>query len=158
MGRIARWLSSKIETYITGIVESRIQERIQTLLFGSSGDDSPPLPEDRVLLIRIEGTGNNIVSGVICESQGAEPGEKKLYSRDDDGVVQATVYLKSDGTIEINGNADFAVAYTDLNTALQTFITDLNAKLVTALTAVGGSWPGTSIDISGSKIDEVKLP
>ena len=158
MGRIGRWLSSKIETYITGIIESRIQERIQSLLFAPSGDDSPPLPEDKVLLIKIEGSGKHIVSGVLCSSQGAEKGEKKLFSRDSNGNVKATIYLKSDGTIEINGNADFAVAYTDLNTALQTFLTDLNTKLTTAFATVPYVWPGTSVDISGSKVDEVKLP
>lgn len=66
--------------------------------------------------------------------------------------------FKNNGTVlEINGNSDFAVGYTALNTALQTFITDLNAKLVTALSAAGSSWPGTSLDISGSKVDSVKL-
>ena len=158
MGRIGRWLSSKIETYITGIIESRIQERIQSPLYAPSGDDSPPLPEDRVLLIKIDGSGKNIVAGVLSESQGAEPGEKKLYSRDNNGDAQAIIYLKSDGTIEINGNADFAVSHTDLNTALQTFITDLNTKLITAFATVPYVWPGTSLDISGSKVSEVKLP
>jgi hypothetical protein len=58
--------------------------------------------------------------------------------------------------IEIDGSTDFMVRYLSLNTAMQTFITDLNAKLVTAFTGVGGSWPGTSLDISSAKIDEIK--
>ena len=158
MGRIARWLTSTIGTFILGTIEPLINERIQSMLYGPSGDDSPPLPEDRVIIIQVDGEGKYITSGVLCKSQGAEPGEKKLYSRDSSGDAQAVIYLKSDGTIEINGNADFAVAYTDLNTALQSFLTDLNAKLTTGFAAVPYTWPGTSLDITGSKVSEVKLP
>lgn len=113
MGRIAKWISSKIETYIKGTIESRINERIQSLLYASSGDDSPPLSEDRILIIKIDGTGKYIASGVLCESQGAEPGEKKLYSRDNNGNIQAIIYLKGDGTIEINGNSKNAARVDD---------------------------------------------
>ena len=80
-------------------------------------------------------------------------GERKLFS-----IGGAYIKLDDSGNIELNGSADSSVAYTDLNAALQSFIVDLNAKLVTALTAAGSSWPGTSIDISGSKVEEVKLP
>ena len=67
------------------------------------------------------------------------------------------VYLQVDGgEIRINGANDNAVRHTALDVGLQTFITDLNLKLVTALTAAGSSWPGTSLDISGAKITEVK--
>ena len=64
--------------------------------------------------------------------------------------------LKNDGTAEFGGNADNLVRFLQLDNGLQTFITDLNAKLVTAFTALGGSWPGTSLNISGAKIDEIK--
>lgn len=157
MGRIARWLSSKIETYITGIIESRINERIQSLLYGPSGDDSPPLSDDRCLMIKIDGSGNYIISGVICKSQGADPGERILYSRDSSGNVQATIKLLGDGVIEINGNSDYAVSWTDLNSALQSLVTAINAAFATKLDA-GGS-PGTlTLDISSAKVEEVKLP
>lgn len=157
MGRIARWLSSKIETYITGIIESRINERIQTLLYGPAGDDSPPLPDDRCLMIKIDGSGNYIISGVICKSQGADPGERILYSRDSSGNIQATIKLLGDGVIEINGSADYAVSWTDLNTALQSLITAINAAFATKLNGSGS--PGTlTLDISSAKVEEVKLP
>ena len=172
VGKIGRWLSSKIETYIIGIIESRIQERIQSLLYAPSGDDSPPLIEDRVLLIKIDGSGKNIVAGVLSKSQGAEPGEKKLYSRDSNGDAQAIIYLKSDGTIEINGNADFAVAFNDLKTGfdqlktdLNTFISVFNAHVHSGVTTGGGlSAISTTLgststaSIDNSKVSEVKLP
>jgi len=156
MGKIARWLSSKVETYITGIIESRINERIQSILYGPAGDDSPPLPDDRCLMIKIDGSGNHIISGVICKSQGADPGEKILYSRDSNGNVQATIKLLSDGTIEINGNADFAVSWTDLNAALQGLVTAINAAF--ASKSNGSGSPGTlTLDLSSAKSTEVKL-
>lgn len=157
MGRIGRWLSSKIKTYIIGIIESRINERIQTLLYGPSGDDSPPLPEDRCLMIKVDGSGNYIISGILCGSQGAGPGEKKLYSRDSNGDIKATIYLKDDGIIEINGNSDYAVSWTDLNSALQSLISGINSAL--ANKSDGSGTPGAlSLDISGAKVNEVKLP
>jgi len=157
MGRIGRWLSSVIETFITGTIESRINERIQSVLYGISGDDSPPLPEDRVLLIKIDGSGKCIVSGVLCLSQGAEPGEKIIYSRDSNGDVQSTIYLKSDGTIEINGNADFAVSWTDLNSALQSLVTAINARFATKADAAGAA--GTlTLNLANAKVTGVKLP
>jgi hypothetical protein len=158
MGRIARWIRAKIDKYITGIIVSRVNNEIQALLFGISGDDSPPLPEDRLFIVKKEGTGEYSIVGVLAESQGAEPGEKKLYSRDSNGEKKALIFLKKDGIIELNGNNDFAVKFNNLNTGLQAFIVDLNAKLTTAFAAVPVTWPGTSIDIDNSKVDEVKLP
>lgn len=159
MGRIARWLSSKIETYITGIIESRLNERIQSILYGPSGDDSPPLSEDRVLLVSIDGEGKHVITGVICKSQGAEPGEKKLYSRDSNGDIQGYIYIKSDGIIEINGNADFAVAFNDLKSGFDTLVSNFNSH--THPTAPSGpvsppSIPSTA-SIDSSKVSEVKF-
>ena len=133
-------------------------EDIQTVEYmNSPGDDSVPAIGSRVLVLQITKAWK---IGIAVQDQ-IEPemseGEKKLYSQEN-GEVKAYIKILKDGTIEINGNADFAVAYTDLNTALQTFINDLNTKLTTALTAVGGSWTGISLDISGSKLDKVKMP
>lgn len=160
MGRIARWLTSKIGTFIIGTIEPIINERIQTMLYGPSGDDSPPLPEDRIIIIQTDGEGKYITSGVLCKSQGAEPGEKKLYSRDSNGDTQAVIYLKLDGTIEINGNADFAVAFNDLKTGFDTLVSNFNSH--THPTAPSGpvsppSIPSTA-SIDASKVSGVKLP
>ena len=61
--------------------------------------------------------------------------------------------------IEINGNTKNFVTHAELNTALQTFITALNAH-VHAVTAVGSPTgppvPLQSIDISASKTNTVK--
>lgn len=82
-----------------------------------------------------------------------------------------SIILNSSG-IEINGNTDFAVKHTLLNTALQTELTLINAEytkltttisqMVTAFAALGVTiTPYTqgvvTLDISGAKDSEVKL-
>jgi hypothetical protein len=133
-------------------------EDIQTVEYRcASGDDSFPVIGSEVLVLQITKTWK---IGIAVKDQ-IEPemseGERRLYSQEN-GEVKAYIKILKDGTIEINGKTDFAVAYTDLNAALQAFLKDLNTKLTTAFTAVGESWTGISLDISGSKLDEVKVP
>jgi hypothetical protein len=80
-------------------------------------------------------------------------GETGMHSLNDAGAIQAFIKLLKTGIIEINGNADFAVRFTALNSALQSMLTDLNNDIISA-----GGTGGTTLDISGAKVDEVKLP
>ena len=85
------------------------------------------------------------------------PGDSKVYSTDADGNEKATCKLLADGTIEINGNTDNAVSFTDLNTALQGLVTAINANF--ALKLDGGGTPGTlTLSLTGAKVGSVKLP
>lgn len=87
----------------------------------------------------------------------------------------ATVLFDSTGqititgvdNININGDTDFAVAYTDLKTAFDQLVTDFNAHLHTTTATIGSSaTPGTistptvpsSADMTNAKVDTVKLP
>lgn len=106
MARIARVL--QIEELLE-TVEIYSGANVTAKAYGASGDDAPPLENDRVLLVPVEGTGNYIVAGVLGKSQGAKPGERVLYSRDKDGNVRAVVHLMNDGSISVvskdkNGN------------------------------------------------------
>ena len=103
------------------------------------------------------------------------PGDSKVYSTDADGNEKATCKFLNDGTIEINGNADNAVAYTDLKTAFDQLKSDFDG-LVTIFNAhthpfvgVGPGNPGTTAvtltldtpstaDMSGAKVDTVRVP
>lgn len=98
MGRVARVLQTEglLET-----VEIYYGENVTAKTYGSSGDDAPPLANDRVLLVPVEGTGNFVVSGVLGKSKGAQPGERILYSRDKDGNVRAVIHLMNDGSIKL---------------------------------------------------------
>lgn len=81
---------------------------------GAPGDDSLPLDSDRVVGIPTGGTGRVVAGGYAdTENEGvAVKGEKRLYSRDSEGDVRATLYLKKDGTIEIE-NAGVTVRLED---------------------------------------------
>lgn len=69
--------------------------------FQPSGDDSKPLPGDFVLLERSDGAGAWAVTGFADPDHDAKSseGEKRLYSRDEDGNLMAEAWLRSDGTI-----------------------------------------------------------
>lgn len=106
MGRVARVLQTEdlLET-----VEIYAGENVTAKTYGASGEDAPPLENDRVLLVPIEGTGNYSVAGVLGKSQGAKPGERILYSRDEDGNVRAVIHMMNDGSVSVvcideNGN------------------------------------------------------
>ncbi len=98
MGRVARVLQTEdlLET-----VEIYSGANVTAKAYGAGGDDAPPLENDRVLLVSIEGTGNYAVAGVLGKSQGAKPGERVLYSRDKDGNVRAVVHLMNDGSVSV---------------------------------------------------------
>lgn len=71
----------------------------------------------------------------------------------EDGLIE----IKTDGNVEINGNADNAVSYTDLDTALQGLVSAINAALATKLDGAGSAGALT-LDLSASKVDTVLLP
>jgi len=111
MGLIARILGSEKgddnETVTT--VEAHYGENKYCDLYSGSGDDAPPLEEDRVVLVDIEGTGNFVTTSVLSKSVGAQPGEKIIYSRDKDGNVVAKIWLKNDGSIEVKADKPVSV-------------------------------------------------
>lgn len=109
MGRIARLIKTEIEKFIVQTVESYFGANVTAETFAPSGDDSPPLPDDRVVLVQTDGTGNFVAVGVLSVSQGAKPGERILYSRDSDGAVKAAIRLLNDGKIEMVSPADFSL-------------------------------------------------
>ena len=110
MGRIARLIKTEIENFIVQTVESHFGANVTAETFAPSGDDSPPLPEDRVVLVNVDGTGNFVSVGVLSVSQGAKPGERILYSRNSDGEVMAALKLLNDGKIEMVSPEDFSVS------------------------------------------------
>lgn len=90
------------------------------------------------------------------------------------------ITFRTDGTIEINGSDDYAVAYTDLKSAFDQLVSDFNTLVTqyntdmtaiaagaTAAIAASGLWTteltiggasSSSADMSDAKIDTVKVP
>jgi len=70
---------------------------------GPPGDDSPPLDTDFAAGLDVEATGRGVAVGYADPKNAgqAAQGEKRFYSRDSSGDIQATIHLKGDGTIEL---------------------------------------------------------
>ena len=101
MGRIGKHLKAEIDQYIEQVLETRFGYNQSALTYGPSGDDSPPVKDDRILLVQTDGTGKFVAAGVLTVSQGAKPGEKILFSRNSDGEVQAVLKMLEDGKVEL---------------------------------------------------------
>lgn len=113
MGRIAKMIKTEIENFIVQTVEMYFGANVTAETFAPSGDDSPPLPDDRIVLVQTDGTNNFVAVGVLSVSQGAKPGEKILYSRNDDGEVMAAIKLLNDGSIQMQTFGDAGINFTD---------------------------------------------
>lgn len=109
MGRIGRLIKTEIDKYIMQTVESFVRLNQLCYQYGPSGEDAPPLPEDRIVLIKEDGTGKYCAAGVLTISQGAKPGEKIMYSRSKDGDVQAVIKMLNSGAIDIQSPDTFSV-------------------------------------------------
>ena len=135
------------------------------------GEDSSPPDGSKVLIIDI-GSAYKIA---IAADDNVEPsmleGEKKLYSSSS-GAIAAFINFLQGGIVEINGNSDFAVRFTALETAFNQLKTDFNSQVTIfnahvhgGVLAGGGTTlisatPGTpsAADVSGAKIEEIKVP
>lgn len=72
-------------------------------LYQPSGSDSNPLPDDLIIAMRVPGKDRFVVVGYLdpVNEPTTEPGEVRLYSRDADGNVVATVRLNIDGFVNL---------------------------------------------------------
>lgn len=81
--------------------------------FATAGDDSHPLPGDSVVMVPEGGSGTEVAVGYLDPKNEpeAQAGERRLYSRDEDGAIQAVIWLKNDGSILIdNGSGTVELA------------------------------------------------
>ena len=112
------------------------------------------------------------------------PGEKLLYSTDAEGVVKCKIFMDAEGNFIFNDGEDFAVRYSELETAFNqlksdfdtlvsnynTTVTTFNAHVhvVTTPDTINGTasptlTPGangstSTADITPAKIEEIKVP
>lgn len=139
------------------------------------GFDSNP-PSDLVAIYApTSDNGKTVIIGYINRNQLAEIGGLRLYSTDDELTEKAYVYLRSNGDLELLGDADNMVRYSELESAFNTLKSDLNDFInsynthihVTTATIGATPTPGvisptvsqgtpSTADISGAKIDEIK--
>ena len=133
-------------------------------VYGINGLIANPPKETRAIRLRIGALDILIASLNYKIPLPDNPGDSKVYSTDADGNEQATCNFLADGTIEINGNSDFAVAFNDLKTQFDELKTAFNTHthvyipgtLATVPTAT--PLPQSVANIDLAKVDEVKLP
>jgi hypothetical protein len=162
-------INDNIREIVTEIFPQYNRVSVQAL---PPGIDAAPLEEDQGISIIIDKANRSVNIGVYPDAQ-AEPGEVRIYSRDSGGSIQALLYFKTDGTIEINGTDDFAVRFSKLKEVvdeLQGDVTDLKTAFSTwvvapndggaALKASAATWFGTPLtkNIDDAKVETVKLP
>ena len=146
-------------------------------LISQAGEDTSPANGCRVLISEADESYSVAVAVTDDLAPEVEPGEKEFYSTDNPATQKlARLKFNKDSELELNGNTDFAVRYSELKTGFDQLKTDFN-NLITAYNAhihittatVGVGLPGviavtTSVgssstaDIDNSKVEEVKLP
>ena len=122
------------------------------------GIDSKPVKDAIAVHTTTHNNGDTAVLGYILHSETTQEGETRIFATDEDGAEVFDIFLKRDGTCEFGGNIDFFVRYNALNTSLQAFVTALNAQLVTLFLALDKTWVPLTLNISSSKIDNIKSP
>lgn len=158
MGRIARLLKTEIEKFIVQTVEMYFGANVTAETFAPSGDDSPPLADDRIVLVKVDGTGNFAAVGVLSVSQGAKAGEKILYSRDENGEVKAAIKLLNDGKIEMISPAEFSMTAEKKYSVESKDAMSFKGKGVTVESEDSMSLKGTDVTVEGQSSLTLKSP
>lgn len=145
----------------------------EVITVGPFGIDSRAIKDMVAIHAQTGVSGESVVIGFINKDCIAAIGENRIFSTDENGVSSTYIHLKNDQTMEIGGNTDFMVRYSELENAFDELKNDHN-DLVTAFnshmhataatgppsipTPIPSSIPATpsTADITGAKIEEIK--
>ena len=103
---IARKVGDEIKKHIQIIFETWKDDNRNALLYNSAGEDSVPLDEERLVVVKVDGTGKYAVVAVLTQSQGAKPGEKIFFARNPDAAIVSKISMLNDGSITILADGD----------------------------------------------------
>lgn len=131
------------------------------------GVDGNPIPKMVGIYAKTGEDGKGVLLGFIQENALADPGELRLFATDQNGVEKCFIWLKNNGTIELNGSADNLVRYSKLKQGFDELRNDFNSLILDYnghihVTPSGNSSPiavplsGSSASIITSKINELK--
>lgn len=127
-----------------------------------AGQDYNPPNGSHVLVVKV--TSHYRVAIPISDSlvTAMLAGEREIYSTDSEGAEKkAFIRWLSDGTVRVNGDADFAVRYSALETAFNQLKYDFDHHTHGGVLVGPGSTlppPASTADISGAKVETVLLP
>jgi len=94
------------------IVDTGGGESVTAEHYSAPGDDSYPLTTDYAAIVHTQRTGSNAVVGYAdtLNAPKSLQGDKRIYSRDSNGVAIADVWLKADGSISlVNANGSIVL-------------------------------------------------
>jgi hypothetical protein len=146
-------------------------------LVTQSGEDYHPKEGSKIIIVTI---GESFKVAIACDDgivPTVDEGERRMYSIDSGGSVAAVIYLKSDGTVEINNGGGTAVEFSRLKTAFDQLKSDFddlvskyNAHIHATTAVTGGGGPvgviapttstdsPTTADIDPAESNTVTLP
>jgi hypothetical protein len=103
---IGRKVGEEIKKFIQIISEARKDDNRAGLLYNSAGEDSVPLDDERIILVKVDGAGKYAAVGVLTPSQGAKPGEKIFFARSMDAEIVSKISMLNDGSITTEADGD----------------------------------------------------
>ncbi len=126
------------------------------------GVDAVPPKGWKALYMHTEAADTDVIIGYVNESAIMDHGDTRLYSEGD-----LDIRIKKNSTIEIGGDADNMMRYSEMKAAFDQLRSDLNNHIaifnahvhaVVSGTATPTATPSTpsSADMSAAKIDEIK--
>lgn len=129
--------------------------------YGPYGFDSCAVPGINVLYTETGNSNTQAVNGYANVHQQAVAGESSMYATDSTGTEQVRIWCRTDGTIEIGGNAHHMTQYEALNSGLQAEVTKINAeltKIAAAISSLGGTYAkvDVDVDISAAELNNIK--
>lgn len=132
---------------------------------GPFGEDSAPLKDMTAIFAETSNNAEPVIIAYINKNQKSAPGERRLYSLNDDGTESTYVWLKGNGLLEIGGDGDNMVRFSKMAEAFNQMKTDLDTlgALYNAHVHPGPNTPSTTAtyinstaNINPAKIDEIK--
>jgi hypothetical protein len=138
--------------------EAEIGNTLNSEVWSSSGVVGMPPDESVGIRVPIEGGSSDVVIAIKTKitPQDLSKGEAIFFSTDSAGeTIKANIKVLGDGTIEFNGAEKRLVTWDELNTALQSMMSLINANFATKLD--GGGSPGTAtVNITTAKTTTLK--
>lgn len=172
---------------LTGVISSMKSGGVQLVKFlrmGKSdvqenktvspyGVDSNPIKGMVALYTKTGQDGENILIGYINKNAIAEPGELRLFGTNSTGTEMCYQWFRNNGNIEVNGDEDNMVRFSELKISFDQLRTDLNKLTYNVnqfysnylpgsptvqglpLTAASLITPDSTVSIDDAKIDAV---
>ena len=152
---------------------SDVRENYEASPFGL---DSNPVKDTVGVFSSTTSNGQGVILGYVHANKKADVGEFRTYATDANGAEVFYTWIKADGTMEIGGDTDNMVRFSELKTAFDqlksdfdSLVSSYNTHIHTTTATVGPSptifgvispttstGSPTTANIDPSKIDEIK--